>query len=45
MACLTLSHEVFEVVPFYIVGQVADVDAAILLRCFFEITHHLFPSS
>jgi hypothetical protein len=28
----TLSHKVFEVMPLNIVGQVADVDAAILLR-------------
>lgn len=35
---LTLSHEIFEVMPFHIVGEVADVDASVLLRV---LTHSL----
>jgi hypothetical protein len=36
-----LAHEVLEVVPFDVVGEVADVDAAVLLRVVAETSHHL----
>jgi len=39
---LTLSHEVLEVVPLDIVREIADVDAAVLLRRFPDIVHGLF---
>lgn len=35
---LTLSHEILEMMPFHIVGEVADVDASVLLRV---LTHSL----
>lgn len=38
----TLSHEIFEVVPLDIVREIADVDAAILLRRFPDVVHGLF---
>lgn len=37
----TLSHEIFEMMPFDIIGQVADVDSAVLLRGFADGLHHL----
>lgn len=41
----TLSHKILEVVPFDIVGQIADVDAAVLLRRFPNVVHDLFTMS
>ena len=38
---LTLAHEVFEVVPFDVVGEVADVDTTLLLRALADVAHHL----
>jgi hypothetical protein len=39
---LTLAHKVLQVVPLDIVGEVADVDTAVLLRVFAHVLHHLF---
>ena len=39
---LTLTHEIFEMVPFDVVGKIANVDAAILLRRLANAGHHLF---
>jgi hypothetical protein len=39
----TLSHKVLEMVPFDVVGEVADVDPAVLLRRLLDAAHHLFP--
>ena len=39
---LTLAHKVLQVVPLDIVGEVADVDTAVLLRVFANVLHHLF---
>lgn len=36
---LTLSHEIFEMMPFHIVGEVADVDASVLLRVLAHSLH------
>jgi hypothetical protein len=38
---LTLAHEIFEVMPLDIVGEVADVDTAVLLGVFAYVRHHL----
>ena len=37
----TLSHKVLEMVPFDVVGQVADVDPAVLLRRLANVVHGL----
>ena len=37
----TLSHEVFEVMPFDVVGEITDVDTTILLRRITYVRHHL----
>lgn len=39
---LTLTHKVFEVMPLDIVGEIADVDATVLLRVGADVRHHLF---
>lgn len=36
-----MAHEVFEVVPLHIVGEIADVDAALLLRVLAHVAHDL----
>lgn len=41
----TLSHKILEVMPFDVVGQIADVDAAVLLRSFPNVVHDLFTMS
>ena len=38
---LAFAHEVFKVVPLDIVGEVADVYAAVLLRGLSNVAHHL----
>lgn len=38
-----MSHKILEVVPFDIIGEVADVDAAVLLRRLPNVAHGLFP--
>lgn len=38
----TLSHEIFQVVPFDIIGQIANIDAAVLLGRIAHGLHHLF---
>ena len=38
----TLSHEVFEVMPFDVVSQITHVDTTVLLRGFAHRLHHLF---
>src|SRR6185437_10473252 len=39
---LTLSHEIFKVMPFDIISQVSDIDPAFLLGRFAHRLHHLF---
>lgn len=38
---LTLPHEIFQVMPFHIVGEIPDVDSTFLLRRFSNRSHHL----
>jgi len=39
---LTLSHEIFEVMPFDVVSQIANIDTAVLLGWVAHRLHHLF---
>lgn len=41
----TLSHEVLEMVPLHIVGEIANIDPAVLLRGFSDAAHSLFLGS
>lgn len=38
---LTLSHEIFQVMPFHIVWQISNIDSTILLWIFAYTSHHL----
>ena len=42
MTLLTLSHKIFQMMPFDIVGKVAHIDATVLLGRFADGLHHLF---
>lgn len=44
MVKLAFTHEIFEVVPLDIVGEVADVDATVLLGGLADVAHHLLLS-
>lgn len=41
----TLPHEILKMVPLHIVGEIANIDPAVLLRGFSDAAHSLFLGS
>ena len=39
---LTLSHEIFQMMPLDIVGQIANIDTTVLLGRIADVLHHVF---